>query len=1166
MTPGDRLGPGGVRALIVFGVLAALKALSLVMIADAMARGIVGAIARDTTAIDHAVTLGLAGAVLRAGLVWVHHWYATRAAVMAKQRIRQDMAAGMLARPSGGVGANAAVATIGLDELDEYYRSVLPTAVSAATVPVLVGARILAADWLSALIIALTLPLVPVFMILVGQHTRAEADRSSATLQRLSDHLVELARGLPVLVGLGQLSEQSAALDRIGRENKAATLRTLRTAFLSALVLELIATLSVAVVAVFIGVRLIDGSLPLATGLAVLVLAPECFQPFRELGAAFHASQDGLAALRRAREFAPESGAEPVDSATVRPGGSRPVGTRAIGTRSGAAVDVRLEGLTAGYPGRSPVLEGFDAWFPVGQITAVTGASGTGKSTLLGVLAGLVPVRAGAVTGVDPARVAWVPQVPRTVGDTVRAELELYADTTDTAAPDGEASAVPTLVDEVLEQLDLAPRAEADPAHLSPGELRRLAVARGLLRTRSGATVLLVDEPTAHLDADSARLVLDELASVGRLPGVTVVVASHDRRVVDLATHRVALGHDGGWREDPATTDAVDSGGQSGQFNDDGATPPGEVSGRDVEAPVSDPPARDTAAADVSEPRSARAEAFSFLASTPWLWVAAVVAGVAAAAFATALTALSGWLIVRASEQPSIMYLTVAIVGVRFFGIGRAVLHYVQQLAAHSAVFTSLVDLRSRLWSGLARRGLSSRALATGASALEHLIVAADRVRDLMPRVLVPVGVGMGTTVLVLTVYAVLVPAAVPVIAVALGVALLVAPTVALAADRLAARAGVAATGGIVRAFVQMGAAVGDLSPNNRQAQALRRLSDLDVRAGALARRGAWAQGLGEALVVLSTVAAAVLVLHPAASALDAGSISGPAVAVLALVPLGLAEPLVAVVSAAQQAPGLRAALLRTVSVTVPGKAPAQVPVAATGTASAVPAGHAEPTGLPPDSQRREPAGPQLVLDNLSARWPGADRAAFGPVGTTVRPGRWLVIEGPSGSGKSTLLATVMGHLAPSSGSVRVTGVPEENAPSIVWCPQEAHLFASTIRGNLALARPKADAPSADEMTDVLRRVGLGPFLDALPQGLDTWVGSGGSELSGGQAQRVAVARALLARGQVILLDEPTAHLDAEAAQDLLADLREALVDRPVVLVTHHAEDLDPTDHRLRLG
>ncbi|MFC6259065.1 ABC transporter transmembrane domain-containing protein, partial [Kocuria oceani] len=227
-----------------------------------------------------------------------------------------ELARRVLAGGGHDVGATTVVGTVGLDALDDYYARVLPAVVTAATVPLLVGLRILSADWVSALIVVLTVPLVPLFMALVGLHTQDRVDESSAVLQRLSHHLVELARGLPVLVGLGRVQEQAAALREVSERHRETTLLTLRTAFLSSLVLELISTLSVAVVAVFVGVRLVHGDLDLLTGLVALLLAPECFAPFRDLGAAFHASQDGRAALRRADEIV----AEPVPEDVRRAG------------------------------------------------------------------------------------------------------------------------------------------------------------------------------------------------------------------------------------------------------------------------------------------------------------------------------------------------------------------------------------------------------------------------------------------------------------------------------------------------------------------------------------------------------------------------------------------------------------------------------------------------------------------------------------------------------------------------------------------------------------------------------------------------------------------------------------------------------------------------------
>jgi len=212
-----------------------------------------------------------------------------------------------------------------------------------------------------------------------------------------------------------------------------------------------------------------------------------------------------------------------------------------------------------------------------------------------------------------------------------------------------------------------------------------------------------------------------------------------------------------------------------------------------------------------------------------------------------------------------------------------------------------------------------------------------------------------------------------------------------------------------------------------------------------------------------------------------------------------------------------------------------------------------------------------IALDGLAAGWPGAE-PAFRGLNASVSRGDWLVVEGPSGSGKSTLLATLLGYLAPASGSLLINGVPSSSLdPSaararIAWCPQEGHLFDSTLRANLLLARAHDDKPTDASLDAVLRSVGLGTLLDSLPLGLETRIGSEGATLSGGQRQRVAVARTLLTRADVVLLDEPTAHLDASAAADLMDDLRAALADRLVLMVTHHATDTLPSDHRLRLG
>jgi ATP-binding cassette subfamily C protein CydCD len=207
-----------------------------------------------------------------------------------------------------------------------------------------------------------------------------------------------------------------------------------------------------------------------------------------------------------------------------------------------------------------------------------------------------------------------------------------------------------------------------------------------------------------------------------------------------------------------------------------------------------------------------------------------------------------------------------------------------------------------------------------------------------------------------------------------------------------------------------------------------------------------------------------------------------------------------------------------------------------------------------------------LELDGVGARWPGAAQLAFVDVNAAVSRGEWLLVTGPSGSGKSTLLTLLLGYLRPEHGSYSLDGRDSASVDAadirnhIAWAPQEGHLFDSTIRANLLLARSRGDAPTDDELDEVVRRVALGSLLDSLPQGLDTRVGSQGASLSGGQRQRLAVARTLLTRADIVLLDEPTAHLDEDSASRMMADLRLATSDQATVLVTHRMDDVERSD------
>lgn len=1103
--PGFRrpdLGPVPRVRLVVLGVLAALRAVGLVLIADAVARGIGGLASGglDADATRAVLVAGVAGALLRAGAEWATSVTARRVASDVKRDLRARLWRRIAAGDVDG-GGTAVLAADGLDDLDEYYVQSLPALIAAAVVPLVVGLRILGADWLSAAVVVVTVPLVPLFMILIGRHTQQRTDAALSALTRLADHLAELARGLPVLVGLGRVEEQTRALDGIQSAYRARTQETLRWAFLSALALELIATISVAIVAVFLGLRLLDGTMELEPALLALILAPECYTALREVGTTFHASQDGLAALERAKALL-----------------ARPLARDIRSARRDPVPPVRLDAVTVRYAGRDrAAVERVTA--ELSGIVSIAGPSGSGKSTLLAALTGTLPADAevtGTITGADGA--GWAPQAARGFSGTPRAELALYG------APDPDAA---------LAELGLAHAAESAIPELSPGELRRLAVARALARVDAGARLLVLDEPTAHLDRTSADLVRTAIRR--RAARATVVLASHEPETLALATMTVPVGAPAP-ALDPATAPAAAP----------APTPtPVSMSHKTPETSAVNRSKRDmhegaTRAGETGTTDDVTAAGLirRHLAA----WAGAIGLGVIATGLGLALTAVSGWLIVRASVEEYIMYLLVAIVGVRAFGIGRSVGRYAERLVTHRAAFRTVDDLRLRLWRAIAARGAGSRRLLEGGAPVDYLVTLSDDLRDQLPRVVAPLAVGVLVIVGASATTWFVVPHLAPLVFLVLSAATALAAALAIASERGAGRARVAARSEIVRGTSALAAASADLRGNGASEAALTQLDAAATRLAHAERRAAWAAGLGGAVVTAATSALALAVapLSPATAAEQAS--------VIALLALAVLEPLAGLVAAVHRLPALREIVRRLAPVLRP--------------APSAPWGVGDLAG---------PVG-SVALDDVAVRYPGTPHPAVSDVSGAAERGRWLVLEGPSGSGKSTLLSAIMGALPVAPGEIRADGVPLPSLAErawrsrVAWCPQDAYVFDSTLRGNLLLARAHDDAPDEAALRDALVRAGLGPLLDTLPDGLATRVGAGGAALSGGERQRLAVARALLARADVILLDEPTAHLDAPTAAAMMADVRGATADRVVVLVSHRADDRRSDDAVVRLG
>lgn len=472
-------------------------------------------------------------ALARAALSYGAETAALRSAAAVQSQLRRRLVAHAARTASPDAGATVTLALRGLDAMEDYVARFLPQLVLAVVVPVAVLVVVARADWISALVIGLTLPLVPLFMALVGMHTQERTDRQWALLERLGGHFLDVVQGLPTLALFRRTRAAAAQIRTVTGEHRAATMGTLRVAFLSAFVLELLATLAVAVVAVEIGLRLLHGVLDLETALLVLVLAPEAYLPLREVGTRFHASTEGVAAASSV--FAV------LDRPLPRTGGAVP----------GPPERIALSHVGLSYPGRTaPVLDGVTTELTAGRTLLVTGPSGAGKSSLLALLLATATPTAGRITvdgrdlaDLDPDAwrrlVAWVPQHPHLFDASVADNIRLGDRDADDAAV--RRAAVLAGVHDVVAALPqgYATRLGERGLRLSAGERRRIALARAFLRRAAGAPVVLLDEPTAHLDATSAAAVRAGAARL--LDGALGVVVAHGDGWADLADDVLGL-------------------------------------------------------------------------------------------------------------------------------------------------------------------------------------------------------------------------------------------------------------------------------------------------------------------------------------------------------------------------------------------------------------------------------------------------------------------------------------------------------------------------------------------------------------------------------------------------------------------------------------------------
>jgi ATP-binding cassette, subfamily C, bacterial CydD len=530
-----------VRHLLVLDAIlgaasAAIVLVQAVLIARVVAQAFSGASLGDVSFDLVLLALAFAG---RGVLTWGFEVAGRRAASTVLSELRLELVerrlrSQPLALDGSQAGEIAATAVQGVEGLEAYFARCLPQVVLAIVVPVAVLGLAVAIDPISAVLMLITLPLVPVFMWLIGRYTEERTRERWLALRLLSTHFLDVVRGLPTLRAFNRGRQQAAVLDRIGERYRHTTIGTLRVAFLSGAVLELAATLGVALVAVTAGVRLVDGNLGLQAGLTVLVLAPELYLPMRQLAAQFHASADGVAVAERMLELLDE------------PAASRAEGKLIAASPLDAVV--RFEAVSFAYPSRSSlVLDGLDLDLYPDETVALVGPSGSGKTTVASLLLRFVdPVRGRiSVGGLDLAhcradvwreQIAWVPQRPTTFRGTIADNIRLGdPGATERAVRD---AAVLAGADRFIQALPFGYETLVGDGGrpLSAGESRRLVLARAFVRN---APLVVLDEPTADLDRKSAAVIAE---SVERLrAGRMVLLIAHRPELVEHADRVVLL-------------------------------------------------------------------------------------------------------------------------------------------------------------------------------------------------------------------------------------------------------------------------------------------------------------------------------------------------------------------------------------------------------------------------------------------------------------------------------------------------------------------------------------------------------------------------------------------------------------------------------------------------
>ena len=1052
--------------------------------------------------------------------------------------------------------------TDGLEQVDAYVARYIPQILYAIMIPLIMGIAIVDALPIIGIILIVTVPLIPFFMILIGKQADRLNKEQWERMSFLSGHFLDVLQGITTLKLFGRAKDQIKVIGRLSEEFKDSTLKVLRVAFLSALVLELVSTISTALIAVYLGLTLLDGEIAFFPAFFILLLAPEFYTPFRQLGAAFHTGMAGKTSILKYEDFMNREPSLPVGGTT---------------RLDGSVEHIEIKDLTFTYKNSDNGVRHITLEAKRNAPIMLVGESGAGKSTIAHIVGGFLQAPRGTVTvdghdicdlNIDWWRqqITYVSQHPHIMKGTLREVLSFGMDVSDKEILD--ACKEVQLLDVISRHADGLDAVIGEGGlGLSGGERQRVALARAFLRK---GQVLILDEVTAHLDVKTESIISTAIQQL--MKDKIVIIIGHRLQTMHWASKLYVLKQgiiiqQGSYEElvavDGYFKDLVASG--LGQFSSaiEEELKAGKYSTVQhiavmeetlKQACIADAQKQEVITDAVTKSSTLDKHdvkiqkmglqgwklLFAVLSPAKWSLVLALIFTFLTVFMNVGLLTVSSWLLASAALQPGLTYLSLAIVGVRFFGVSRAVCRYFERYTSHRMAFQGLYGLRLWFYAHLEPLAPAILKRFGAGDMLGRIMGDIEVLQFFYLRTLIPPVAAIALTALVAYGASTIDDSLVMPILMAALVLGVVVPLVVYAHNKQSLRAIGPQQGDYKALLSDTMDSLEDVISYGNENLVYKRIQQMmrhvDGHKGTIDR----GMNLGNTLFLGGVQLTVVVVAIMAANALT-GAWASVMVAVAAIGTQAWFEALQPMIAAVHHGAESKVATSRLIAL-----ANEPLPVV-------------EPSEPKPFNPNRD-----ITFTNVSFGYDHA-HTIYENLRLDIKQGQSIAIVGASGSGKTTLF-NMLERLYDYNGSIHVGDVELKDISMDTWrnalgtITQDTYIFHASFGDNIRLARPEA---TADELEQAIHRASLQNVVDKLSDGIHTIVGSGGHGLSGGERQRVALARLFLRNPQIVLLDEPLEGLDQVTRKALHRDLMHYVEGKTCLYITHQLEGLEQMDRIL---